>query len=101
MTKYLIQKPSGHIYVATPALEKRKDMYLYEPEKEAIEETPQSSARESEENATILNRQTGEESDLKDLRQQYKQVFGRAAPPKAKAQTLRTKINNEALKWQQ
>ncbi len=51
MTKQLIQKPSGHIYVATPALEKRQDMYLYKPEKEAT--------------ATVINVEDGDTLTVK------------------------------------
>ncbi len=113
MSEHLIQKPSGHVYVATDALRKRKDMFPYNAEQgqeqeletigdvadgamQAQEESEEEAATDEENGASQNESQEEIEEDLETLQQQYRDVFGRPPPPKAKLETLRAKINGEA-----
>ena len=53
MTELLQQRPSGHLYVATDDLRKRKDMYPYDPGPKVKEQSQQPREEISTQEAEI------------------------------------------------
>lgn len=94
MADLLIQRPSGHIYVATDILRKRKDMWPYEPA-EVKQEEPEVQAQLEPE--TVQEPKKGLDDMTRDeLVAEAQKTLGWTPSHKAKDDTIRNRLKEQA-----